>query len=79
LIAPYARRVIVTTVPGGTAPGASVERLAAAFAGTKTIVESWPDPAQALAHAKATLPGGGLLCVCGSLYLVGLIRGLILR
>ncbi|MGE5528626.1 MAG: bifunctional folylpolyglutamate synthase/dihydrofolate synthase [Patescibacteria group bacterium] len=77
LIAPLARRVVVTSVSGGTAPGAPVARVAAAFDGSGAVVECEPDPAAALASALAGVPGGGLLCVCGSLYMVGTIRGII--
>ena len=79
LLAPLARRVVVTTVPGGTAPSASVERVAAAFSGSGAIIASIPDPADALDRALDGLPADGLLCVCGSLYLLGTIRGMLLR
>ncbi len=75
LLAPLARRVVVTTVPGGTAPSASVGRVAAAFGPSGAAVESVPDPADALDRALDGLPAGGMLCVCGSLYLVGAVRG----
>jgi len=76
-LAPLARRVVVTTVPGGTAPSAEVSRLASAFGPSGILVESVPDPAAALERALDSLPAGGMLCVCGSLYLVGTIRGLL--
>ena len=76
-LAPLARRVVVTTVPGGTAPSAEVSRLASAFVPSGIKVESVPDPAAALEQALNSLPAGGMLCVCGSLYLVGTIRGLL--
>ncbi|MGE5550857.1 MAG: bifunctional folylpolyglutamate synthase/dihydrofolate synthase [Bacteroidota bacterium] len=79
LIAPSARRVVVTTVPGGTAPSASTERVAAALARFGTPVEAEADPRAALARAVDALPRGGLLCVCGSLYLVGTIRGMLIK
>ena len=76
LIAPLARRVVVTIVPGGTSPGATTDRLQAAFAGHHVTIEAEADPECALGKAITGLPPGGLLCVCGSLYLVGKIRSL---
>ena len=77
LLTPLARRVVVTTVPGGTAPSADISRVASAFGPSGIKVESVPDPAAALERALNSLPAGGMLCVCGSLYLVGTIRGLL--
>lgn len=74
IIAPLARRVVVTDVSGGTAPGVAPELVARAFAGA-AIAE--PDPARALRLALEGLPAGGMLCVCGSLHLVGAVRGML--
>ncbi|MGE5550977.1 MAG: bifunctional folylpolyglutamate synthase/dihydrofolate synthase [Bacteroidota bacterium] len=77
LLAPLARRVTVTAVNGGRAPGVDPGRIAAAFAGMEIPVETEPDPAAALDRALAGMPADGLLCVCGSLHLVGTIRGIL--
>lgn len=77
LIAPAARRVTVTTVSGGRAPGVEPESITAAFKDIHIPAEVVPDPAGALDHALSCTPGDGLLCVCGSLHLVGAIRGIL--
>ena len=79
LLVPLARRVVVTNVVGGTAPSAGVARLASVFAGTGAIIQAAPDPRDALRTALDGLPEDGLLCVCGSLYLVGMIRGMMVE
>jgi dihydrofolate synthase/folylpolyglutamate synthase len=79
LLVPLARRVVVTNVVGGTAPSAGVARLASVFAGTGAIIQAAPDPRDALRIALDGLPEDGLLCVCGSLYLVGMIRGMMVE
>ena len=76
IIAPAARRVVVAPVPGGTAPSADPARVKAAFAAQGIPAEAASDPEEALAAALSGLPPGGLLCVCGSLYLVGAVRRL---
>jgi len=55
-------------------PSASVERVSGAMAGHGAPAEAAADPGGALRLALAGLPEGGMLCVCGSLYLVGEIR-----
>ena len=76
IIAPAARRVVAAPVPDGTAPSADPARVKAAFAAWGIPAEAVADLEEALAAALAGLPPGGLLCVCGSLYLVGAVRRL---
>lgn len=78
ILAPMARRAVITGVPGGTAPAADMSRITKAFAGSGAILQTEPDPAQALALALRDLPDDGLLCVCGSLAMVGRMRGIII-
>jgi dihydrofolate synthase/folylpolyglutamate synthase len=67
-------RVFTTCVPG-TANSMPATELAAAWGAAASAIE---DPAAALEAALQTAgAAGGLLLVCGSLYLVGHLRGLL--
>ncbi|HEY7600783.1 MAG TPA: cyanophycin synthetase, partial [Candidatus Limnocylindrales bacterium] len=67
--------VIATSVPHTPRTLAAADLAAAWGSGARAI----DDPASALAAAReASTKGGGALVVCGSLYLVGYIRGLLL-
>lgn len=37
----------------------------------------WPDPASALAHLRSQAGSGDVICVCGSLYMIGAVRKLL--
>ncbi|MGQ9779921.1 MAG: bifunctional folylpolyglutamate synthase/dihydrofolate synthase [Bacillota bacterium] len=76
LLAPVARRVVVAPVIGGTVPGADPVRMKEAFSSLGVPAEAAADLEEALTMALFGLPPGGLLCVCGSLYLVGAVRRL---
>jgi dihydrofolate synthase/folylpolyglutamate synthase len=67
-----AATVVLTTAPSPRAVPAA--QLAGLASGRAVIVE--PDPSRALAHA---LRGAAPLLVCGSLYLVGAVRGRLRR
>ena len=69
-LAPRFRRVWLTAFPGPRAR--PPEELAPHFPGG--VVE--PDPARALAAARADRPPGGLVVVAGSLYLIGTLMRL---
>ena len=76
VLAPGAQSVIVTQpqVIGSKRPE-RLERLAALVRQYTDQVQAEPDPARAVELALAQTPAGGLLCVTGSLYLVGQVRG----
>ncbi|HEY1403876.1 MAG TPA: folylpolyglutamate synthase/dihydrofolate synthase family protein [Pyrinomonadaceae bacterium] len=76
---PAAHKLILTrpTNPRAAALDA-LERLAAAQDGDKTPVLS-ESPADALRAAEACTPPEGIICVTGSLYLVGEVKSLIAR
>jgi dihydrofolate synthase/folylpolyglutamate synthase len=69
-------RVVTTAIAAPRAMAA--DDLAAHWrAAGATAVTAAPDPAAALAEALPTVADGGLLVVAGSLYLVGLARGIL--
>ncbi|NLG84008.1 MAG: bifunctional folylpolyglutamate synthase/dihydrofolate synthase [Firmicutes bacterium] len=76
ILAPVARRVVAAPVEGGTAPGVDPLTVREAFSSLGVPAVAAADPEEALSSALAALPPDGLLCVCGSLYLVGAVRHL---
>jgi len=70
LLAPRARRIVLTAPPN---PRAKDPAELAPLLGRREGVVVEPDPARALERALAL--GGEILVVCGSIYLVGEIRG----
>ena len=70
LLAPRARTIVLTAPPN---PRAKDPAELALLLGSREGVVVEPDPARALARALAL--GGEILVVCGSIYLVGEIRG----
>jgi dihydrofolate synthase/folylpolyglutamate synthase len=76
VLAPGAQSVIVTQpqVIGSKRPE-RLERLAALVRQYTDQVYAEPDPARAVELGLAQTPAGGMLCVTGSLYLVGQVRG----
>jgi dihydrofolate synthase / folylpolyglutamate synthase len=76
VLAPGARSVIVTQpqVIGNKRPE-RLERLAALVRQYTDQVQAEPEPARAVELGLAQTPADGMLCVTGSLYLVGQVRG----
>ena len=75
LLAPLARRVIVTIPDTFAARAASLDNLQALFARHgQTDVAQQPDPRLAIDQAMADCPPDGVVLVAGSLYLVGIAR-----
>lgn len=76
VLAPGAQAVIVTQPPviGNKRPE-RLERLAEAARHFAPLVLAEPDPALAVERALAETPREGVLCVTGSLYLIGAVRG----
>ena len=76
---PVARHIILTRPTNARAATPyQLRQLAARHTGEHAI-EFIASPVVALARARALTPSGGLVCVSGSLYLVGEVRGLLLR
>ena len=69
LLAPRARRIVLTMPPN---PRATDPGELASLLGDREGVLVEPDPAKALERALA--PGGEIVVVCGSIYLVGEVR-----
>jgi dihydrofolate synthase/folylpolyglutamate synthase len=76
VLAPGAQAVIVTRPPviGSKQPEA-LERLADLARQFTSRVLAEPDPQRAVELALAETPADGVLCVTGSLYLIGAVRG----
>lgn len=76
VLAPGARAVVVTRPPviGSKQPEA-LERLAELARQFTPRVLAEPDPQRAVELALAETPAEGVLCVTGSLYLIGAVRG----
>jgi dihydrofolate synthase/folylpolyglutamate synthase len=76
VLAPGAQAVIVTQPPviGNKRPE-RLERLAETARHFAPLVLAEPDPTLAVERALAETPGDGVLCVTGSLYLIGAVRG----
>jgi dihydrofolate synthase/folylpolyglutamate synthase len=76
VLAPGAQAVIVTQPPviGNKRPE-RLERLADVARLYAPLVLAEPDPALAVERALAETPAEGVLCITGSLYLVGAVRG----
>jgi dihydrofolate synthase/folylpolyglutamate synthase len=76
VLAPGARSVIVTKPPvTGSKHSEAPERLAALARRSASRVLAEPDPLRAVELALAETPPDGVLCVTGSLYLIGAVRG----
>ncbi|HEY7126812.1 MAG TPA: Mur ligase family protein [Ktedonobacterales bacterium] len=75
VLAPGAQAVVVTQPPviGNKRPE-RLERLAEVARQHAPLVLAEPDPAQAVERALAETPKEGVLCITGSLYLVGAVR-----
>ncbi len=75
VLAPGAHAVVVTQPPviGNKRPE-QLERLAALACRFTDHVQAEPDPARAVERALAVVPADGVLCVTGSLYLIGPVR-----
>jgi folylpolyglutamate synthase/dihydropteroate synthase len=76
VLGPGAQAVVVTQpqVFGSKRPE-RLERLAALARQYTDQVFAEPDPARAVELGLARTPADGMLCVTGSLYLVGQVRG----
>ena len=70
-IAPLFKRIFITEPPGPRAPVTVEQWLGWPLAEGITVRKNWE---QALEKALESVPAGGLLCVAGSLYLVGAVR-----
>jgi dihydrofolate synthase/folylpolyglutamate synthase len=76
VLAPGAQAVVVTRPPViGSKHPESLERLAALARQFTDRVLAEPDPRRAVELALAETPAAGVLCVTGSLYLIGAVRG----
>ena len=69
ILLPACSRVIFTAPKIGRALPA--QRLAAAAAGHRVGIEIQPDVAGAVQRAVDTIAGEGVICIAGSLYVVG--------
>jgi dihydrofolate synthase/folylpolyglutamate synthase len=76
VLAPGARAVVVTKPPviGSKHPEALGHLAALARRFTARVLAE-PDPTRAIDQALAETPADGVLCVTGSLYLIGAVRG----
>lgn len=77
-LGPGADHVVVTRVPGSPRSG-SPDDHAVWFRQLGVDVTINDDASQAFCQARTLVPPGGVLIVCGSLYLVGLARHLLLE
>ncbi len=76
VLAPGAQAVVVTRPPViGSKQPETLERLADLARQYTSRVLAEPDPARAVELALAETPADGVLCVTGSLYLIGAVRG----
>ncbi len=76
VLAPGARAVVVTRPPViGSKHPETLERLAELAGQFTGRVLAEPDPRRAVELALAETPAAGVLCVTGSLYLIGAVRG----
>lgn len=73
---PLGRAAVFTAPNSSRTPPVAPEQLARLAAGLIDPIVVEPDAAQALEKARALAGPQGLVCVCGSLYLVGEVRGL---
>ncbi|GAC1442973.1 MAG: hypothetical protein NVSMB52_00770 [Chloroflexota bacterium] len=76
-LGPRAETVALTSVPG-TERSCPLPRLIDAFKTNTRSVFALEDPCQALDSVKAGLGADDVLVICGSLYLVGWARNLVL-
>jgi len=72
VLAPYCRRAVCVR-PEGIARAMDPEKLAALYADRGVQAEAADSTAEGLRRARE-LAGGGLVLVCGSLYLAGEVR-----
>lgn len=76
VLAPGAQAVVVTRPPViGSKQPETLERLADLARQFTSRVLAEPDPLRAVELALSETPADGVLCVTGSLYLIGAVRG----
>ena len=73
-LVPSADRVICTEAPVRGKPAVPADELARLVATLGGCAEVCPDPSAAVERALACAPSAGVVCVAGSLYLVGHVR-----
>lgn len=73
---PLGRAVVFTAPRSSRTPPADPVELARRAAGLVETIEVEPVAEKAVARARALAGRDGIVCVCGSLYLVGEVRGL---
>ena len=76
-LAPFARAMVATRPASPRVPAVDPEVLAECARDLGVPASAMPSARQALEQAKELAGQEGMVCVCGSLYLVGEVRGLL--